>query len=121
MGRVKMLSDNKIRLLKPKDKQYKVADGDGLYVFVSPKGVKTFKERYRLDGMGGTISIGRYPALGLADARVKNDEVKAMVVKGVKPFFGVVVKKEVLTFKGLCEKYIDHRRDELSAGYIKDV
>ncbi len=36
------LSDTKLKNLKPQDKAYKVADRDGMYVVVSPKGTITF-------------------------------------------------------------------------------
>ena len=38
-----MLTDIAIKSLKTKDKPYKVADRDGLYVSVAPTGTKTFR------------------------------------------------------------------------------
>lgn len=43
-----MLSDTKLRTLKPQEKPYKVADRDGLYVVVTPAGTISFRYNYRL-------------------------------------------------------------------------
>lgn len=45
-----MLTDIAIKSLKSKDKPYKVADRDGLYVSVAPTGTKTFRYDYRVNG-----------------------------------------------------------------------
>ena len=39
-----------IKNLKPKTKAYKVADGGGLFLFVSPSGGKLWRWKYRFDG-----------------------------------------------------------------------
>jgi len=38
-----MLNDRKLKSLKPRDKIYKVADRDGIYVTVSPAGAISFR------------------------------------------------------------------------------
>ncbi|WP_368929425.1 Arm DNA-binding domain-containing protein, partial [Proteus mirabilis] len=38
-----MLTDTKLRSLKPQDKLYKVSDRDGLYVAVTKSGVISFR------------------------------------------------------------------------------
>jgi hypothetical protein len=54
-----MLSDTKLRNLKPREKPYKVADRDGLYVVVTPKGTISFRYNYRLNGRRETLVLGR--------------------------------------------------------------
>jgi hypothetical protein len=55
------LTDTKIKKAKPKDKVYKLFDGDGLYLEVKPNGKKTWRIKYRLNGKGRTYTIGKYP------------------------------------------------------------
>ena len=55
-----MLSDGTLRGLKPEATTYKVADRDGMYVTVSPKGTITFRLDYRLNGRRETLTVGRY-------------------------------------------------------------
>ena len=54
-----MLTDTKLRNLKPKSKLYKASDRDGIYVTVSPTGTVTFRYDYRLNGRRKTLTIGR--------------------------------------------------------------
>lgn len=39
----KKLTDTAVKTAKPKEKPYKVADGDGLYVLVNPGGGKLWQ------------------------------------------------------------------------------
>ncbi len=54
------LTDATLQALKPRDKPYKVTDGEGMYVVVSPSGTKAFRYDYRLNGNRETLTIGRY-------------------------------------------------------------
>jgi integrase len=80
-----MLTDTKLRTLKPKDKEYKVADRDGLYVQVLTSGTLSFRYNYRLNGRGETVTFGRYGVITLAQARDKLDEAKKLIAEGKSP------------------------------------
>ena len=82
-----MLTDSKLRNLKPKSKLYKAFDRDGMYVTVSPTGTVTFRYDYRLNGRRETLTIGRYGPTGisLAMAREKLFDAKRMVALGKSP------------------------------------
>ena len=82
-----MLTDTKIKPLKPKDKVYKVADRDGLYVSVSTAGTITFRYDYRINGRRETLSIGKYGADGinLAEARERLMIARKQVSEGISP------------------------------------
>ena len=54
-----MLTDTKLRNLKPQDKLYKVNDRDGLYVAVTPAGTISFRHNYSISGRQETLTIGR--------------------------------------------------------------
>jgi Arm DNA-binding domain len=51
-----MLTDLKIKNLKPRDRAYKAADRDGLYLTVTPAGVASFRYDYRINGRRETLS-----------------------------------------------------------------
>ena len=55
-----MLTDTKLRNLKPRDKLYKVNDREGLYVAVTPAGSISFRYNYSINGRQETITFGRY-------------------------------------------------------------
>ena len=58
-----------IERAKPAEKAYKLADGGGLFLLIQPNGSKLWRLRYFYLGKERTLSIGAFPAVGLADAR----------------------------------------------------
>jgi integrase len=79
------LTDTALRALKPKDKTYTVADGRGLYVEVFPTGGIVWRFRYRLNGKAEKLTLGKYPALTLKNARAKRDEAAQLAAIGTSP------------------------------------
>lgn len=82
-----MLTDTKLRNLKPRDKLYKVNDREGLYVAVTPAGSISFRYNYSINGRQETITFGRYGVGGitLAEARELLGDAKKMVAAGKSP------------------------------------
>lgn len=82
-----MLTDTKLRNLKPKDKLYKVNDRDGLYVAITPASSISFRYNYSIHGRQETITFGRYGVGGitLAEARERLGEAKKMIAAGKSP------------------------------------
>lgn len=83
-----MLSDGALRGLKPAATTYKVADRDGMYVTVSPRGTITFRLDYRLNGRRETLTIGRYGAkngVSLLMARERCLEARRAIAEGQSP------------------------------------
>jgi len=72
-----MLTDAAIKALKPKDKLYKIADRDGMYVVVQPSGSVVFRYDYRMNGRRETLTLGRYGAAGLSLARAREKLIDA--------------------------------------------
>ena len=66
-----MLTDTRIRSLKPRPKLYRLADHHGLTLEVSPSGSKLWRLRYRLAGKEQMRALGRYPDVSLAEARLE--------------------------------------------------
>jgi integrase len=83
-----MLSDGTLRGLKPQAAPYKVADRDGLYVVVSPRGTISFRLDYRLNGRRETLTIGRYGSkdgISLLMARERCMEARKAIAQGISP------------------------------------
>ena len=74
----KPLTELQVSRAKIKDKPYSLADGNGLSLAVSTAGRKTWVVRYRLpDGYRpAPITIGRYPTMALAAARIRALEIQ---------------------------------------------
>lgn len=79
------LTDVKLRSAKPAEKQFKLFDGDGLYLLVTPNGGKCWRFKYRFDGKEKLLAIGTYPEIGLAAARIKRDDARKLVASGTDP------------------------------------
>ena len=58
-----------IEAAKPKEKGYKLADAAGLYLFVAPTGLKSWRANYQRAGKQATRTYGRWPEMSLAAAR----------------------------------------------------
>jgi integrase len=70
---------------KPGDKDKRLNDGNGLYLLIKPTGAKWWRFDYSIDGKRKTLSLGVYPATGLADARRKAEEARGKVANGIDP------------------------------------
>ena len=57
------LNDFKIRAAKPKDKQYKLTDGEGMYLLVRTNGNKLWQMKYHFAGKEKTLSLGITPRI----------------------------------------------------------
>jgi hypothetical protein len=79
------LTDIAVRRLKAKDKLYKVSDGGGLFVLVSPSGGKLWRWSYRFEGKQKLMTLGKYPDVPLALARDRHLEARRMLATGVDP------------------------------------
>ena len=66
------LTDIQIRNARPKEKAYKLFDGGGLYLEVSPAGGKWWRFKYRFNDKENRISLGTYPDIPLAGRQDKN-------------------------------------------------
>lgn len=79
------LTDVQVKAAKPKEKAYKLTDGDGLYLQVMPAGGKWWRFKYRFGGKEKLLSFGTYPDISLAEARAKRHEARNQVANGIDP------------------------------------
>jgi hypothetical protein len=74
-----------IRNATPKERPYKIADGDGLHLLVNPNGSKLWRFRYQFGGKEKMLSLGSFPEVLLASAREKRMEARKLVAEGKDP------------------------------------
>ena len=86
---------------KPREKQYKLADANGLYLLVHPNGSRYWRHKYRWQGKEKLLAYGVYPDVHLADARERREQTRKMLRLGGDP--GALRKQEklVATVKAL--------------------
>lgn len=80
-----LLTDFRIKRSEPKKKTYRICDGEGLYLQVTPTGKKTWQVRYRFAGKERTISGGSYPRVGLREAREIRHRTKQLLDLNIDP------------------------------------
>lgn len=79
------LTDAALRALKPNAAKQKISDSGGLQIWILPSASKVWRFAYRFNGLQKDIALGKYPAVGLAEARKKRDEAKALLASGIDP------------------------------------
>ena len=126
LGLTHMLTDTKLRGLKPKAKVYRVADTNGLCIEVRTTGAKQWRYRYRYAGKPSMAALGEYPAMGLADARAERDRMRALVKGGANPAHVARVERAAqaeraeTTFGAVAAELLAKReREGLGAGSVQ--
>lgn len=79
------LSDALVKHCKPKSKAYTLKDIEGLALFVSPSGGKSWHFRFTLQGKRQRISLGVYPEVGLSEARLRCESNRLLIKQGISP------------------------------------
>ena len=79
------LTDVQVRKAKPTGAQYKLSDGGGLYLAVTPQGGRLWRWKYRFEGKEQSMSFGAYPAVSLSDARGAHADGRKLLASGVNP------------------------------------
>jgi len=83
--RITPLSEIQIRNAKPKAKEYKLMDGFGLFLLVTPTNGKLWRFDYRYGNKRKVIALGTYPIVSLADARQRREDAKKLLSNGIDP------------------------------------
>ncbi|MBT3923560.1 MAG: tyrosine-type recombinase/integrase [Nitrospina sp.] len=80
-------TDKSIKALKPKSDRYEAWEdnGKGFGIRVSPTGVKSWIFIYRFDGLARRMTLGRYPAMTLAEAHTVHAKANEQFGKGTDP------------------------------------
>lgn len=81
------LTNNEILKAKPREKDFTLHDGDGLFLLVKTSGKKLWRFRYQRPVINSrtNLSLGSYPALTLAAARQIRDQYLATLAQGMDP------------------------------------
>lgn len=78
-----MITNKKLDAAKGQEKPYKLYDSDGLYVFVTASGARSWRTNYKEAGKNKTKTFGIYPDISVAKARELNSDFKRLLSAGV--------------------------------------
>lgn len=107
-----ILTETKLKSLKPQNKPYKVADGKvgGMFVAVSTAGGVTFRLGYKFDGKHQQLTLGQYPMFSLAEARDLAEKARKQIATGTNPAAAkkaekAQVKASEITFRVVAARW----------------
>ena len=122
-----MLTDLECRKAIPKEKTYRLYDGGGLYLEVTPTGSKYWRLKYRYSGKEKRLAIGVYPAVSPKQAREKVQDEKRKLSEGRDPSTERRLQKILSqvaaenSFKAVALEWLDRRAPTLSAKHVDKV
>lgn len=105
-----MLTELKCRKAAPADKAYKLADERGLYLYVTPKGHKGWRFKYRFGGKEKRLTFGAWPEVSLSEARDRRDDARKKLRDGTDP--GTVsASPEAPSLRTVSERWLGLQAD----------
>ena len=124
--KIKPLTEIKVRTAKPKEKEYKLFDGGGLYLLITPPGGKLWHFKYRFNEKEKTLTLGAYPEISLIDVRHKRDDARKLLANGFDP--GAVRKaqkqanvQETETFEIIAREWHTRFTSTWTKGHAKTI
>ena len=79
------LTENSISKAQIFKKQYKIYDGDGMFLLIHPNGSKYWRMKYSFHGKSKLASFGVWPSVSLDEARERRRVAKQKIKKGIDP------------------------------------
>jgi integrase len=120
---VMKLTDTRICNAKPTTKAYKLSDGGGMYLLITPDGARYWRLDYRFAGRRRTLALGVYPIVTLSDARIRREEARRLLNQNLDPN---AVKKATRraaklasdnTFEAVARQWLAKQRSRLAPRY----
>jgi len=105
MRETRKLTERAVKALKPRPKPYKAADGEGLYVYVTPAGGKLWRLKYRFGGKERRLSLGPWPGVSVEQARDKAAAARVGLRAGQDPARSVRSGRGGETMQGIAEAW----------------
>lgn len=121
------LTDPIIKAAKPKEKPYKLSDGQGLTLLIQPNGSKWWRYRYRINGKEKMLSIGTYPDVTLKKAREMRVTADDLLKQSIDPSLHRQEQKQIAaiaaenSFESVARQWWNHwkhARTERHADYV---
>jgi integrase len=125
--RILPLSDAQVSKSKPADKEYKLFDGAGLFLQVTPSGGKLWRFKYRFDGKQKLLALGQYPEIPLAQARKRREDARTLLANGKDPgeekkaAKKAAALKEASAFELVAREWFDKNKQVWSPGHALTV
>jgi integrase len=123
------LTNTEVRQSKPKKNEYNLSDGNGLHLRVKPNGSKLWLFNYSrpYTKRRANLSLGIYPQVSLAEARLKAQEYKSLLAKDIDPKEHRIETEKRLTnahintFEHVAQRWLKLKEESVSPSYHKKI
>jgi len=121
------LTETEIRKSKPGEKPYRLPDGKGLFLFITPTGGKLWRFKYRHGGMQKLMALGKYPDVPLALARERHAEARRLLATSVDPMEQRKAEKTAEkaavenSFQSVTAQWLEHWQEGKSLRHVDTV
>ncbi|WP_298266600.1 integrase arm-type DNA-binding domain-containing protein [Geobacter sp.] len=125
--RIQPLTELQVRNAKPREGEYKLADGGGLYLLVTPSGGKLWRCDYRFNGKRKTAAFGAYPAVTISDARQRREDAKKQLANGNDPCEAKKAQKAAIlaetanTFEAVTREWHKRFKSQWSVNHAERI
>ncbi|MBY7835405.1 tyrosine-type recombinase/integrase [Vibrio fluvialis] len=125
----KPLTATEVKNAKPKEKEYRLSDGQGLQLRVLPSGSKQWQLNYYrpTNGKRANFNLGRFPDVNLVQARKSSLFAKELIAQGIEPQEDHKKKqqdyKEIHehTFVNVTKEWFEVKKDSVTPDYATDI
>lgn len=121
------LTVKQVKAAAPGEKAYKLSDGGGMFLYVTPEGHKRWRFKYRYQGKEKLISLGVFPDVDLAMARKRRLEARRLLAEDIDPSAHRQHAKQTRTaesantFKALAVEWVGNKAPGWSEGHADRV
>lgn len=117
------LSNAAVKAARPQSRAYKMFDERGLFLFVAPTGLRSWRLRYRVQGREKLLCLGQWPDVQLIDARDKAEAARGLVAQGVDPSVQMrtAAALQIRTFESVAREWHAVQRDRWTDRHAADV
>lgn len=125
----KPLTNTEVQQAKPKDKEFNLVDGNGLALRVKPNGSKLWIFNYYrpYTKKRTSLSLGTFPAVTLAEARIKRAEANELLAKNIDPKeyrdeqSRISEKAHNNTLEYIAAQWLEVKKADISADHAADT
>lgn len=126
------LTDAEVKRAQTREKPYKIADAGGLYLYVAPSGLKSWRMKFTLGGKEKLLTFGPYPDVKLSEARDRRDAARRQIREQVDPSgarrraqeareAARAAEAQLLTFEQATRTWWDQQRGHWVPVHAQDV
>lgn len=121
------LTDVEIRNARPRDKTYRLADGAGMYLEVSPAGGKYWRLKYRFAGKEKRLALGVYPEISAKEARGRRDAARRLLLDGIDPGIerkvqkAATVERAANSFEAVAREWFARQSPNWAASHAEKI